>query len=318
MPAARKGWYEMRRFGVEIEFVGDLANVLAALRETNLTVIDSRHTHNTGNAPAGWAVKRDGSVQGGGELVSPPLDFDDPDQRGQVDIAVDALLRAGAQTDPMAGIHVHIEAKNEDGTVFSGRQIGSVVRFAYKFEDAIYRIASSGWQSLRPGARSYCKPIPEELAQSIMRAKTIDEIRNLWDGYNLSGNRVRNGSQWNRSMDRYYAINMRSFFQRGTIEFRYFNSSLNAKRIQTYIALCAAIVHDARLGYSRSVKKSYRLGSMLSGQVCEKAVLLRLQQILRTDSKDTSVIMSEVDWKNLRNICWKGSVPQPNIFGSSY
>lgn len=304
----------MRRFGVEIEFIGDLASVLAALRETDLTVVDSRHTHNTGDAPSGWAVKRDGSVQGGGELVSPPLNFDDPAQRGQVDIAVDALLRAGARTDASAGIHVHIEAKNEDGSVFTGRQIGSVVRFGYKFEDAIYRIASSGWDSLRRGAISYAKPIPEEVARAIMVAKTIDDVRNVWDGYNVSGNRIRGGGSWNRSLERYYAVNLRSFFQRGTIEFRYFNSSLNAKRIQTYIALCTAIIEDARLGYSRSVKKSYPLGSMHSGAVCEKKVLLRLQQILRTESKDTSILMSEEDWKNLRNICWKGSRPQPNVF----
>jgi hypothetical protein len=315
----------MRRFGVEIEFIGDLSNVLEALRETELVVIDSRHTHNTGNAPAGWALKRDGSVQGGGELVSPPLDFDDADQRGQVNAAVDALLRAGATTHHSAGIHVHIEAKNDDGSVFTGRQIGSVVRFGYKFEDAIYRIASSGWESLRPGARSYAKPVPEEVARAIMQAKTLEDIRNVWDGYTVGG-RVRNGGRWNHALERYYAVNLRSFFQRGTIEFRYFNSSLNATRIQTYIALCAAIVEDARRGQSRSVAKSFPLGGMHSGQVCEKKVFLRLQQILTTTSGDgnhskmaaeATPLMSKQDWKNLRTLCWKDSKPQPNIFAST-
>lgn len=305
MLAARKGWYEMRRFGVEIEFCGDLTQVLAALRETNLGVVDGRHSH-LGHSDTAWTVKRDGSVQRGGELVSPPLNFDDPTQRAQVNTAVEALLRAGATTDPSAGIHVHVEAKNEDGSVFSGKQIAAVVRFAYKFEDAIYRIASSGWETIRPGATSYARPIPEATAQAIMRAKTLGEIENVWNGYTIGGR--RNPLAQNHS--RYTALNLRSFFQRGTIEFRYFNSSVNPVRIQTYIALCVAIMEDARLGYSRSVKKSYRLGDMQSGMVSDSAVILRLQQVLRTAGKDTSVLMSVEDWKNLRNICWKGSRPQ--------
>lgn len=307
----------MRRFGIEIEFEGDLGQAIEALREAGLSVIDARHTHDTGTAPAGWAVKRDGSVFRGGELVSPPLDFDDPEQRAQVTTAVEALQRSGATTTPQAGIHVHIEAKNDDGTVFTGRQIASVVRFVYKFEDAIYRIASSGWQSIRDGARSYCKPIPENTAQAIMKVKTIDELRNVWDGRSLNG-RERRANPFARHHDRYHGLNLRSFFMRGTIEFRYFNSSLNPVRIQTYIALCVAIGEDARRGYSRSVKKSYKLGAMKAGQVGENAVFLRLQQIFRSESKDTSIIMSTEDWKNLRNLCWKGSVPQENIFRNTF
>lgn len=303
----------MRKFGVEIEFEGDLGRAVEALQESGLNVLDARHTHNTGNAPSGWAVKRDGSVYRGGELVSPPLDFDDPAQRAQVTTAVEALQRAGVTTTPQAGIHVHCEATNDDGSLFTGRQIAAVVRFAYKFEDAIYRIASSGWETIRPGAASYCKPIPEVTAQSIMKVKTIEELRNVWDGRSINGRRgARNPLA--RNHDRYHGINLRSFFLRNTIEFRYFNSSLNPNRIQTYIALCVAITEDARRGYSRSVKKSYKLGSMKSGQVKEEAVFLRLQQILRTESKDTSVLMSEADWKNLRKLCWKGSKPQENIF----
>lgn len=303
-----------RKFGVEIEFEGDLGRVIEALRESGLRVLDARHTHNTGDAPNGWAVKRDGSVYSGGELVSPPLHFDNAEEREQVTTAVLALQRAGATTSPQAGIHVHIEATNDDGTQFSGRQIAAVVRFAYKFEDAIYRIASSGWETIRPGARSYCKPIPEATAQQIMKVKTIDELRNVWDGRSVNGRSRGQRNPFARNHDRYYGINLRSFFQRGTIEFRYFNSSVNPVRIQTYIALCTAIVEDARRGYSRSVAKSYKLGAMKSGAVKEDAVFLRLQQVLRTESKDTSVLMSTEDWKNLRKICWKGSKPQENIF----
>lgn len=311
-----------RKFGVEVEFAGDMTLALDALRATGLQIHDSRHTHVSGRAPNGWTVKRDGSVSRGGELVSPPLDFDDPEQRGQVNIAVEALQAAGCTTDTAAGIHVHIEATNEDGTTFSAKQIGAVVRFFYKFEDAIYRIASSGWESLRPGARTYAVPIPEITAQKIMKVRTSEELERVWNGraendpygYSYGEQRRRRSQQINHHHDRYHAVNLQSFFYRNTVEFRMFNSSLNPKRIQAYIALCMAIMEDARQGHSRSVKKSYRLGAMHSGQVSEQALMMRLQQVLRSEGKDTHVLMSEEDWKNLRKVCWKGSRPQPNIF----
>lgn len=306
---------KLRRFGVEIEFVGDMAAVMRELNNAGLGVRDSRHTH-SGHDQMRWTVKRDGSVYNGGELVSPPLDFDDDDQRGQVTTAVKALQSAGAQPDPSAGIHIHIEAVHEDGTPMSGRELASVVRFTYKFEDAIYRIASSGWRTLRSGARTYAQPIPENIARAIMQVRTRDELDRVWNGESVRATRRnrRLGSRIRTYQERYVATNLRSVHQHNTIEFRYFNSSVNPVRIQTYIAFCMAIVQDARNGYSRSVKKCYPLGSMHSGRVSEKALFLRLQQVLRSNSKDSRVCMSEQDWKNLRKICWNGSVAQEDIF----
>lgn len=303
----------MKRFGVELEWVGDFDRILTQLRDAGLRVLDNRHTHN-GFSQTDWTLKYDGSVSRGGELVSPPLDFDNEAERAQVTTAVQALQDAGAQPDQSAGIHVHIEAKHEDGRPLSAREIAAVVRFTYKFEDAIYRIASSGWERIRGAARTYAKPIPEATAQAIMKVKTLDELQNVWDGQALGGTRARRQAQYGvnarRSLDRYTGTNLRAFFNKGTIEFRYFNSSVNPVRVQTYIALCMAIVDDARLGYSRSVKKSYRLGSMANGEVSEKALFLRLQQILRTKSRDSDIIMSTEDWKNLRKLCWNGSKAQ--------
>ena len=297
----------MKRFGVEIEFKGDLDTAIAEIRNQGIAVVDMRTRH-FGHDDQAWMMKYDASVQRGGELVSPPLDFDDPEQREQVTKAVQGLQNAGCQPDPSAGIHVHIEAKNADGTPLNGKQLAAIARFFYKFEDAIYRIASSGWRTVRPGASSFAKPIPDDIAQRIMKVRTVDELKNVWDGYLHNGRSIR-GTYYNRELDRYHAVNYHSYFSRGTIEFRVFNSSVNPRRVQTYIALCMAVVDDARNGYSRSVKKHYPIGAMAAGQVTENAVLLRLQQVLRTNSKDTKICMSKEDWKNLRTL-WKDSVPQ--------
>jgi hypothetical protein len=312
----------MRRFGIEIEFEGDMDDAIASLRAAGLGVKDERRRH-TGNDPTDWMMKYDGSVSRGGELVSPPLDFDDPAQRAQVTTAVQALQDAGMRPSQATGIHVHIEAKNYDGTPLTGKQMAAIARFFYKFEDAIYRIASSGWNTIRTGASTYCKPVPEATAREIMKVRTIEELKNVWDGHTANGRGVlgqsgrhsRYGRAWANSLDRYYAVNYRSYWVHGTVEFRVFNGSVNPRRVQTYLALCMAIVDDARNGYSRSVAKSYRLGSMEQGTVSENAVLLRLQQILTTDSKDTKRVMSKEDWKNLR-VLWKDSKPQRRFVGA--
>jgi len=314
----------MKRFGLEVEFVGTKSRVVTELRNAGIEVLDMSSTH-AGYSNTAWCVKRDGSVQRGGELVSPPLDFDNPDDRQQVSTAMIAMQRAGAKPDPSAGIHVHIEAKHANGAPMTARELAAVVRFTYKFEDAIYRIASSGWQSLRSGARSYAKPIPEATAQIIMKVHTMDELQNAWSGMDLQGRGTYYGARRRRGgrrpgpvthahQSRYTATNLQAFWSKGTVEFRYFNSSVNPVRVQTYIAFCMAIMDDARNGFSRSVKKSYRIGAMKYGEVTEEAVLLRLQQVLTTNSKDTKRCMSKEDWKNFRNILWKGSVPQEDVF----
>lgn len=44
---------------------------------------------------------------------------------------------------------------------------------------------------------------------------------------------------------RYHALNLHSVFNKGTIEFRLFNSSLHAGVVKSYLQLCLAISHQA-------------------------------------------------------------------------
>lgn len=301
-----------RRFGVEVEFVGDLPRVMEAFSDAGIALIDRRHTH-IGHSDHSWVLKRDGSVNEGGELVSPPLDFDNEDDRESVNSALMCLQSAGARPDPCAGIHVHIEAKHEDGRDMSAREVAAVVRFTYKFEDAIYRIASSGWETIRGGYRSYARPTHESIVRAMQEVHTLEDLQNVWSGNRLS-NRVRYGTAVLREQERYNGTNLQSYFDRGTIEFRYFNSSVNPVRVQTYIALCMAIVQDARNGFERKINQHFPLGAMHNGDVTQEKVLMRLQQVFRTTSRDTKICMSTEDWKNLRRIVWKGSKPQEDTF----
>lgn len=304
----------MRKFGIEIETASPITSseLCRLINAAGVSCVDHSHTH-MGNSSTQWMLKRDGSLQGlpsghrGIEVVSPPLDFDDEEQRRSVNIVADVMRDAGCKPVDQTGIHVHIEGVNRDGSMLTARQIAAVACFFYKFEDAIYRIASSGWESIRAGATTYAKPIPEAVAKALGKVRTGADLRQVWDGYN-----PRNGQRLAGvySLDRYFAVNLHSYWLRNTIEFRCFNGSVNGDRMQAYIALCMAIVEDARHGHFRYAGKNYPLGAMHSGCAKPDAVMLRLQQVLRSSGRDTDVLMDVADWKNLRKTCWRDSVPQ--------
>lgn len=286
-----------RLFGVEIEY-GARGNADVPLRvrtelaAAGLMAGTGRHGY-AGHDNHYWVEKMDGSVPGG-EVVSPPLDFDDEDQRAQVDRAVAAMVRAGAVTDPSAGIHIHVDARD-----LTAEQVAAVGRLFAKFEDLIYAIAASGWQTVRSGGMAtYCRPLTEDQIQGFTRVKSNRQLERAYYG------RVMNGSAGHGHGARYCGINIHSWFFRGTIEFRVFNSSLNSERIQAYIALCVALVQDARNGKKRSVNKAYRLGGMHAGTTNPKNAYHRLQQILRYE-----VGISMKDYKRINKV-WKDSRPQ--------
>jgi len=285
-----------RRFGIEIEFglrgQASLQDVVTAIREAGLSTRTSMHGY-TGNSMTEWVVKTDGSVSHGGELVSPPLDFENPEHRAQVDRAVAALVTAGAKTYQQAGIHVHIESGD-----FQAKDLSALVRVFTKFEDCIWRIASSGWQTIRSGARQYCKPLSQQQVEGLAKARTDDQVKRAYYGQGYAyASGHGHGS-------RYHGLNLHSHFYRGTVEFRVFNSSLNAARIQTYIAICMALMVDAKSGRMRSIGKAYRLGAMASGQVTEEKALFNFLQVLRYQAG-----MSVEDYRNVKRF-WRDSRPQ--------
>lgn len=207
----------VERIGIEIEFVfqsdGSFDTVVQELRAAGLSVLDRRNTH-AGSSLTQWTLKRDGSVYGGGELVSPILTYGTHET--ELALALGALVEARCSVDDKCGIHVHVEARNENLSYFDSGQILKVARMAYRNEDAIFRVATTN--GAHRGAQ-YCKPLePRHTKESF-----------LWD-----------------RADRYVGCNITSFYSRGTIEFRYFDSTLDHAQAVAYVDLCIAIMRNAR------------------------------------------------------------------------
>lgn len=287
-----------RKFGIEVEFGFDQGLQAAADALQAAGLGDGRVYPYNRNAPAPfWTIKSDSSVRGG-EMVSPPLLIDEPEHRAQVDTAIKALKDAGAYTHSSAGIHIHI-----DGAGMDAVQVASVARIFTKFEDCIYRVASSGWETMRPGTGTYCKPLEFDHVKRIAKAKTLDQVAMGY--YNVrTTDQLTYRQQSHHDSARYYGLNLHSWFYRKTIEFRIFNSSLNSERVQGYIGMCMAMVQDARNGFKRSINVRYALGGMADGTTNEVNARHRFLQVLRYDGG-----MDVEDMKRLTKI-WKDSKPQ--------
>ena len=69
--------------------------------------------------------------------------------------------------------------------------------------------------------------------------KRIEKRKKIW--YN-----GRDESHIHYSQTRYRALNLHSVWQKGTVEFRCFNSTTHAGKVKAYIQLCLAISHQAK------------------------------------------------------------------------
>lgn len=70
------------------------------------------------------------------------------------------------------------------------------------------------------------------------KPKSLEEVSRIW--YKGVDGRHRHYHE-----SRYHCLNLHSVFQKGTIEFRLFNSTTHAGKIKAYIQLCLAISAQA-------------------------------------------------------------------------
>lgn len=112
-----------------------------------------------------------------------------------------------------------------------------LVTFITARQDLIY-------EALEIGNREYrwCQKLNAALLAEMKKNKNItkEKAEQIWysnanDGY-LGG---INHEHYNNT--RYHGINLHSYFSKGTIEFRLFNSTLHAGKIKAYIQFCLAV-----------------------------------------------------------------------------
>lgn len=230
-----------QRFGVEIEFTGisrgKAAEVVAEYFNSTVRLTrgayDTRTVRDTKNRE--WQIMRDSSIrpQPAGdefkvELVSPILVYEDIEVIQEL---LRSLRKAGAKANNSCGIHVHV-----DGANHNAKSLKNIVNFMCSRQDLIYEALQV--KSNRVG---YCKKVSPELLKKIKATKNITQtdIETAWYSRANHGHTGGRGGRYNDT--RYQGLNLHSFFYRGTVEFRMFNSTTHAGVLKAYIQFCLAV-----------------------------------------------------------------------------
>ena len=237
-----------QKFGVEVEFTG-ITRTMAASAVRNIVggriTGPSRNCYQTRKITDAqgreWKVMRDSSIspirKSGNadmdeyrvEFVTPPLHYSDLE-------TLQAIIRKfkeiGGTPHSSCGIHIHI-----DGANHTADSLKRMVSFMYSRQDIIY-------EALGVEDRKYnwCKPICKELNSAVKNRKhpSKNDIETIW--YSQSNDNYYGGiNHEHYNQTRYHALNLHSFFSKGTVEFRLFNSTLHAGRVKAYVQFCLAL-----------------------------------------------------------------------------
>ncbi|MEE0913646.1 MAG: amidoligase family protein, partial [Ruminococcus sp.] len=186
-----------------------------------------------------WKVVRDASVRCENrsghnasalysvEFVSPICTYDDIETIQEL---VRKLRGAGARVNSSCGIHVHINASPH-----TPKTLRNIVNIMASKEDLLYKSLK-----VNVSREHYCQKMDTRFLDEINNRlpMSMEQLKSMWyDGGDYSFRHYDD--------TRYHALNLHSVFNKGTIEFRLFNSSLHAGVVKSYLQLCLAISHQA-------------------------------------------------------------------------
>ena len=235
-------------FGLEVEMNRitrqKAAQVVARTLPAN-TLGDGARVEHTGGSYDTWTVTgvdgrkwklvSDASIEGPWEerteFVTPICRWEDIET---VQAIIRALREAGAQAHPSCGIHVHIGL---------GEHTPKTLRNLVNIVNAKEDLLTQALQISPERRERWCQEVDPNFLHdlNLYRPSTSADLARLW--YDDRDWEYHAHEHYDRS--RYHLLNLHSVWQKGTIEFRAFNSTLHAGEIKAYIQLCMAISHQA-------------------------------------------------------------------------
>ena len=236
-------------FGVEVEMTGitreKAARLVAEVLRTTPSHPESNcyHTRTIADQAARkWKIMRDSSIEAirndgtsepldeyRVEFVTPPLNYSDIELLQNI---IRKLRENGAKAHSSCGIHIHVDGANH--TAVSLRRL---VNFMTARQDLIY-------EALQIGDResNWCHKLNKTLLDAMKKDKNLtkEKAEEIW--YSRANDGYCGGiDHQHYNATRYHGVNLDSFFTKGTVEFRLFNSTLHAGKIKAYIQFCLAV-----------------------------------------------------------------------------
>ena len=230
-------------FGVEIEMNhitrGRAAQVVAATLGNGATAYHKGGTYDAWEVTAAdgrkWKLVSDASIDGPWEerteFVTPICRWEDIET---VQALVRALRAAGARAHSSCGIHVHIGL---------GEHTAKTLRNLVNLVNAKEDLLTAALQISPERRGTWCRPVDQNFLATLNRVRpnTLEDFARTW--YDTPYWESHAHQHYDPS--RYRLLNLHSVFQKGTIEFRAFNSTLHAGEVKAFIQLCMAISHQA-------------------------------------------------------------------------
>ena len=163
------------------------------------------------------------------EMNSPKLEYS---EMGKLQEVVRTLRRAGAESRPSCGMHVHVDASKH-----TPQSLKNALSIMYSKEDILFKALKVNESRVH----RWCQKVREPMLEKIRRmptGMTMEQLKRAWyDG--------EDGSLEHYNRSRYYALNLHSVFYRGTLEWRCFESTLHAGEVRANITLALAISAQA-------------------------------------------------------------------------
>ena len=241
-----------QNFGIEIEFTGmtrsTASNAIAEHFGTFATHIGGSYDTYEVRDHGGrcWKVVYDSSIRttpGGWdyscEMVSPICNYSDIET---IQAIVRRLRGLGMIVNDSCGIHVHVDASTH-----TAQSLKNLANIMASKENLLFTALDANPNRID----RWCKKVDNQFLDRINTRgdKTMAQIRNYW--YN-----GHDGARQHYHNSRYHALNLHSVWQKGTVEFRCFNSSKHAGKIKAYIQLCLAISNQAKTQRSASRRET--------------------------------------------------------------
>ena len=263
-------------FGVEVEMTGitreKAATIVAEILGTTASRPDSTCYQTriiADQAARKWKVMRDSSItsiRNDGsdspmdeykvEFVTPPLGYEDIELLQNI---IRKLRESGAKSHSSCGIHIHV-----DGANHNANSLRRLVNFMTSRQDLIY-------EALEIGSREsdWCQKLNSNLLKAMKERQelTKEKAEEIW--YSNANDGYCGGvSHEHYNSTRYHGVNLHSYFSKGTVEFRLFNSTLHAGKIKAYIQFCLAVSAWAITSQEKIVFRS------MAGYTAEKKVTI--------------------------------------------
>lgn len=263
-------------FGVEVEMTGitreKAAKIVAEVLGTTPSCPDSNCYHTriiADQAARKWKIMRDSSIkpirndEGDApldeykvEFVTPPLGYGDIELLQNI---IRKLHDGGARPHTSCGIHIHV-----DGANHNAKSLRRLINFMTSRQDLIYEALEIGDRADR-----WCHKLNTALLEEMKKDKDLskEKAEQIW--YSSANDGYMGGidhEHYNRT--RYHGVNLHSYFSKGTVEFRLFNSTLHAGKIKAYIQFCLAVSAWAITSQEKIVFRS------MAGYTPEKKVTI--------------------------------------------